>query len=196
MTSLPDRLRLPLAVDAGAMAGEVAALARADWVRHFVTQNYDGEWDVVPLRAQAGTTHPVMMIVPDPTASHFADTPFLAACPAIGAALRRFRCPLACVRLMRLGPGSAIKEHRDLALSPEDGTIRIHIPILTNPGVDFRLNGTHVPLEAGTAWYLRLTDPHSVSNRGDTERIHLVIDATVDPWLSALLADTAAQAAP
>ncbi len=88
---------------------------------------------------------------------------------------------------MRLAPGSVIKVHCDHDLAAEAGMARLHIPIMTNPGVDFRLNGTRVRIVAGSAWYLRLADPHSVANTGTTTRFHLVIDAIVDPWLEDLL---------
>ena len=193
VTPLPDRLRLPLTFHAGAMAAEVAALARSEWTSHFVVQNYDSAWDVVPLRAKAGATHPVMMIFSDPAASDFVDTPFLAACPAIRTALAALACPLLAVRLMRLGPGSVIREHVDPDLDAEQGTVRLHLPIVTNPEVDVRLNGRRVVMEAGSLWYLRLSDPHSVANRGETERVHLVVDAAVDPWLTELLAAAASE---
>lgn len=187
-----DRLLLPLVFDAAAMAADVAALAGADWIAHFVPQNYEGDWSVIPLRGKAGATHPVSMIAPDPTCRDWADTPFLAACPAIRAALARFSCPLQAVRLMRLGPGSTIKEHRDPDLAFEDGSVRLHVPVETNDAVDFRLAGRRVEMAPGETWYLRLTEPHSVANRGETARVHLVIDALVDDWLEALLASAAA----
>jgi hypothetical protein len=81
---------------------------------------------------------------------------------------------------MRLTPGSRIKEHTDLELSFEDGVVRIHIPVITNPDVEFYLNGAHVTLAAGTAWYLRLSDRHSVFNGGNADRVHMVIDADVN----------------
>ena len=64
--------------------------------------------------------------------------------------------------------------------------MRIHIPVVTNAGVDFRLNGARCTMAAGSSWYLRLSDPHSVANRGGTERVHLVIDAQVNRWVEAL----------
>jgi hypothetical protein len=36
----------------------------------------------------------------------------------------------------------------------------------------------------GEGWYLRLSDPHTVANRGDTDRVHLVIDARMNDWLA------------
>ena len=35
----------------------------------------------------------------------------------------------------------------------------------------------------GSVWYLRLADEHSIVNGGTRDRVHLVIDCTVDDWL-------------
>jgi hypothetical protein len=35
----------------------------------------------------------------------------------------------------------------------------------------------------GECWYLRLSDPHRVANRGETDRVHLLIDCRVNDWL-------------
>ena len=143
---LPDRLRLPLSFDPARLQADAAGLARPEWIRHFVSGNYDGDWSVVPLRGKAGARHPVMMIYADPQCRDFEDTPFLAACPYIQSVLRVFACPLEAVRLMRLGPGSIIKEHRDHDLCFEQGAARLHIPVVTNPDVEFLLNGSRVAL--------------------------------------------------
>jgi hypothetical protein len=71
--------------------------------------------------------------------------------------------------------------------------VRIHIPVVTNPDVDFRLNGAPLTMEAGSAWYLRLSDPHSVVNGGGADRVHLVVDATVNDWLKDLFERTMAR---
>jgi Aspartyl/Asparaginyl beta-hydroxylase len=184
---LPDRLRLPFTFDADLLAGDLDRLSAVGWTQHFVPQNYDGDWSVIPLRGQAGATHPVMMIYSDPTCTDFEDTPMLAACPYFRQVLDTFQAPLGAVRLMRLTPGSIIKEHNDMDLSFEDGTVRIHVPVVTNPGVEFYLNRSRVVLDAGSAWYLRLSDPHSVVNRGSSDRVHLVIDAEVNRWVADIL---------
>jgi len=57
---------------------------------------------------------------------------------------------------------------------------------VTNDGVDFRLNGLRCIMPAGSSWYFRLSDPHSVANRGAADRVHLVIDAVVNGWVGAL----------
>lgn len=184
----PDRLRLPLTFDPHRLAADLAAIAGSGWIAHFVTQNYEGDWSVIPLRGPAGARHPIQMIYPDPACTAFADTPILAAAPYFRAVLGAFACELQTVRLMRLAAGSRIKEHADHDLSFEDGVVRIHVPVTTNEAVDFRLNGVRCPMEAGSAWYLRLSDPHSVTNGGVSDRVHLVIDATVNGWVEALLA--------
>ena len=188
---LPDRLRLPFTFDAALMARDLESLKAVGWTEHFVKQNYDGDWSVIPLRGQAGATHPVMMIYADPTATEFEDTPMLKRCPYFRAVLDTFKCPLQAVRLMRLSPGSRIKEHNDHELSVEEGTLRIHIPVVTNPNVEFYLNRSRVIMEAGSAWYLRLSDPHSVTNNGASDRVHLVIDALVNDWIKDVLAQAA-----
>jgi hypothetical protein len=189
---LPDRLRLPFTFDPDLLARDLAGLSTVGWIGHFVRQNYDGDWSVIPLRGKAGATHPVMMIYADPTCRDFADTPMLAACPYFQQVLANFAAPLQAVRLMRLTVGSVIKEHSDHDLSFEDGTVRIHVPVVTNPDVEFYLNRRRVVLEAGSSWYLRLSDPHSVVNRGTADRVHMVIDAEVNDWVRDVLATAAA----
>ncbi|WP_137862619.1 MULTISPECIES: aspartyl/asparaginyl beta-hydroxylase domain-containing protein [unclassified Sphingomonas] len=179
----PDRVRLPLAFDPGPLAADIAALERDDWTAHFVKRNYEGDWSALPLRAQAGATHPVQLIYSAPGDAAFVDTPWRVRMPALSAVIDAFACPVRSVRLMRLAAGSVIKEHADFDLDIAGGFARIHVPVLTNDDVDFRLNGTRVTMAPGEAWYLRLADPHSVANRGRSARIHLVLDLVVDDWL-------------
>jgi quercetin dioxygenase-like cupin family protein len=183
----PDRVRLPLAFDVPAMQAELAALQGADWVEHFVKQNYSGDWSVMPLRAPKGETHPIRMVYSDPSATDWVDTPWLDRSPSLRQAVATFRCPVTSVRLMRLAAGSRIHEHHDHDLMAEAGVARIHVPITTNPGVTFVLNGTAVAMVPGEAWYLRLADPHAVRNEGASDRVHLVLDVVVDAWLERML---------
>ncbi|MBV9884364.1 MAG: aspartyl/asparaginyl beta-hydroxylase domain-containing protein [Sphingomonadaceae bacterium] len=191
-TDLPDRVRLPFRFDAAALAADVAGFAEADWVRHPVRQNYDGQWSVLPLRAPAGETHPIRMIYPDPCATAFVDTPLLDRAPAVRAALAHFHCRLRTVRLLRLAPGSTILRHVDSGLDPENGMLRIHIPVWTEPDVRFLLNDVPVAMTPGSAWYLRLSDPHEVMHRGKVDRVHLVVDCWSNDWLLAALHGAAA----
>lgn len=182
-----DRVKLNLTFDPQSLQKDLSEWQSSEWIDHFVKQNYDGDWSVIPLRGPAGATHPVMMIYSDPTCTEFADTPFLDCSPYFRTVLESFNCPIQAARLMKLSPGSRIKEHTDHDLAVENSTARLHIPIVTNDGVDFRLNGTRVVLKEGECWYLRLCDPHSVENKGKSDRVHLVIDLEVNAWLRAQL---------
>lgn len=180
-------MRLPIDLDAAALAEEVRRLSAEDWVDHRVRQNYEGAWRVVPLRAAAGETHKLRMIFSDPGATSFVDTPYLDRMPAMRAALARFECPLRSVRLMRLTAGSRIKPHCDPGLDAAAGLARLQVPIETDDAVEFRLNDRPVAMAPGSVWYLRLTDPHSVANRSLGDRTHLVVDTIVDEWLADML---------
>lgn len=184
----PDRLQLPLRFDPFRLEADLDRLDAADWVAHFVRQNYSGDWSLLPLRAPVGAHHPILRVTANSWTTDWEDTELLAASPCFREVLAAFRCPLHSARLMRLGAGSRINEHRDPDLDVEAGTVRLHIPVRTNPAVDFRVNGTRVTMAAGSVWYLKLSDPHRVTNGGATERVHLVIDALVNDWLTAQLA--------
>ena len=182
--------RLPWAFDADALRADVEALTDDDWVPHFNTGYYEGDWSGAALRSVGGQTG---RLYPDPTAgAAFADTALLARCPATRGALDQLRCPLLSVRYLRLGPASRIREHRDFNLGYEDGEVRIHVPISTDPAVEFLLDGRRVAMGEGEAWYLNLNLPHAVVNPGATPRVHLVIDCLVDDWLDGVLSDVLA----
>ncbi|KQY30289.1 aspartyl beta-hydroxylase [Caulobacter sp. Root487D2Y] len=190
----PDRLQLPPSFDPALLRRDLDALSATPWTAHYVQQNYEGDWSVIPLRCAAGETHPIRMIYADPTATTFVDTPMLAACPYFRAVIAAFACEVRGVRLMRLTPGSIIKTHTDLDLDIESGAARVHVPVVTNPDVEFLLNGSRVEMKAGQAWYLRLSDPHAVANRGPDDRVHLVLDLQVNDWLTGFFDNALAEA--
>jgi hypothetical protein len=181
-----DRLLLPMAFDPARLAADLAGLRGIAWTEHFVTASYEGDWSVIALRQAAGSSKLAIMDVSDPDCGEYVDTAAAAACPYFRQVLRTFACPLLGVRLMRLGPGSAIREHAHQV--DERRMAQVHIPITTNDGVEFRLNGSPVAMPAGSAWWFRLAAPHSASNRGETERVHMLVDLAMNDWLEALLA--------
>jgi hypothetical protein len=182
---LLDRARLPLRVDGGGLRADVEGLAPQDWVPHFNSAGYEGDWSGAALRSVGGAAG---RLYPDPAASTaFADTPLLARCPHTAAMLDALRCPLLAARFLRLGPGSQIKPHTDLDLGFEDGEVRLHVPVSSGAGVEFLLDGRPVEMVEGEIWYLDLNLRHSVVNRGTTPRVHLVVDCVVDGWLDGLL---------
>jgi GNAT superfamily N-acetyltransferase len=189
---MPDAVKLPLRFDATRMQADLARIMADEFVPHFNAAYYQGDWSAVPLRSLGGRTD---QIYPDPTARNaFADTPLLARCPYISEVLMTLLCPLQSVRFLRLKVGSVIKEHRDHELGFEDGEVRLHIPVITNPEVEFVLNQIRVVMNEGECWYLNVNQPHRVANRGPTDRIHLVIDCVVNDWLRDRLLAAAAEA--
>jgi hypothetical protein len=182
---MPSAFELPVRFDPVRLQADLNGMLAAEFLPHFNTQYYEGNWSVAPLRSIGGAAN---QIYPDPTKGDaFADTPLLARCPYVIEALSFFQCPLLSVRFLRLAVGSVIKEHRDFNLSLEDGELRLHVPVTTNPEVEFILDGHRVVMREGECWYLNLNLRHRVANRGATDRIHLVIDCVVNEWLKELL---------
>lgn len=180
-----SHVRLPLTFDAAELAAETATLADADWIPHFNTAYYEGDWSGVSLYSVGGAPG---TLYPDPTATgSFAPTPVLGRLPRLAAAIERFECPLQAVRLLRLGPGARVREHRDYRLGYDDGEVRIHVPLTTNPGAEFLLEGEPIDMAPGEAWYVDFNRPHAVANGGDRPRVHLVVDCEVNPWLDEVL---------
>jgi hypothetical protein len=179
-------LRLPFLFDSERLHRDLDTVSADDWTPHYNTSDYGGQWRGAALRSATGS--PRDLNARPPREGVFLDTPLLDACPYFREVLAAFPCPLRAVRLLGLAPGSFIREHTDDALDFEDGLVRIHIPVQTNPDVEFYLSGACVPLEEGRAYYLNVNLPHRVNNRGAAERIHLVIDADVDDWVRDLFA--------
>lgn len=176
-----DRLKLPFQFDPARLQADLEVLSADDWVPHFNRSYYEGDWSGVALRSVGGVAR---QLYPDPAAqTPFADTPILARCPYVQTVLATLQCPLQAARFLKLRAGSSIREHRDYKLDYEDGEIRIHVPVVTNPAVEFYLNRQRLIMQPGEAWYLNLSLPHQVINHSATDRVHLVIDCVVNDWL-------------
>jgi hypothetical protein len=65
--------------DAPALLADSLGPAADDWVPHFNTGYYEGDWSGAALRSVGGVAS---QLYPDPTAQEaYADTPLLARCP-------------------------------------------------------------------------------------------------------------------
>ncbi|HEV7927060.1 MAG TPA: aspartyl/asparaginyl beta-hydroxylase domain-containing protein [Verrucomicrobiae bacterium] len=187
-------LKLPLQFEPPLLQADLRQITAEAFVAHFNKRYYQGDWSVAPLRSVGGRAD---QIYPDPTAkSAFADTSLLARCPYVRHVLASFPCPQQAVRFMRLKAGSTIREHRDYSLGYEDGEVRVHIPVVTNPEVEFVLNGVRIDMKEGESWYHDFNLPHRVANRGAADRVHLVLDCVINDWLREVLlsADAVAMA--
>lgn len=172
--------RLPLSFDPEKLQAELAGIDPAEWKTHFNAAYFDGAWTGVALRAPSEGS---ATLYADPAAPEFIDTVLLGQCPNFAAALALLQCPLRSARLLKLSAGSSIREHRDDGLGWEKGEVRLHLPIVTNPQVEFFLNGRRVVMSEGEYWYLDLGKPHRVENRSENDRVHLVVDCVLNDWL-------------
>jgi hypothetical protein len=175
--SRPAYSRLPVQLDLALLREALAGIRAAQWREHFNRDYFHGEWSGVVL-ISAADAHELA-----PGRQAPVQRPAWHAEPRWQQALQALPVQLVSARLLRLGPGSRILEHCDHDLQGEQADLRLHIPLLSPPEVDFMLDGQRMPMAAGECWFLDLARPHSVINRDSCERIHLVLDCRPGVWL-------------
>lgn len=158
-------LRLPILFDADALAEEVAALPQSAWVAH--PNAFPGN-NAVRLIATDG-------LPTDALGGRMAPTEYLRACPYMMELMSEMGCTWGRSRLMGLAAGAEVPEHADSHYYWRTH-IRIHIPVITNPGVEFTCAGETVHMAPGECWVFDSFQRHEVHNRGESHRVHLVID--------------------
>jgi aspartyl/asparaginyl beta-hydroxylase (cupin superfamily) len=89
-----------------------------------------------------------------------------------------------------MAPGGVIHPHRDENLAAK-WPHKIHVPLQTNEGVTFYVDGIGYHFEEGEVVEVNNMGLHAVENRGQTDRIHLIfeyydVDQSEPEWLSAL----------
>lgn len=175
--------KLNLSFDVVRLQTDLAMATQAAWIPHFVPGNYEGDWSAIPLRSVEGQ---IEHIFSDPSVavSTYRNTPVMKECPYFCQVLGAFDCPITSVRLLKLAAGSLIKEHVDHDLTVKNGVVRLHIPIVTNPDVEFYIEDERVRMAAGECWYIDASLPHRLANKGGTNRVHIVLDCVVNDWLN------------
>lgn len=158
-------LKLPIRFSREALEREVRALPASRWVPH---PNLIPGNDAVRLVTPHGEDT-------DELDGHMAPTPDLKACPNIIRIMNELGGTWGRSRLMGLAAGSEVPPHVDSAYYWRTH-LRIHIPIITNPGVTFTCGGESVHMEPGECWVFDSFQRHEVHNRGDQHRVHLVLD--------------------
>jgi quercetin dioxygenase-like cupin family protein len=84
------------------------------------------------------------------------------------------------VNLVKLLPGGHITEHQDMNFSLAHSH-RVHIPIITNDRVLFNVGQETITIKEGEVIEINNRRIHSVLNKGETGRVHLILD-WVFPW--------------
>lgn len=171
---------LPFSFDADLLLEDLEKCEGYEFHRHYVPSNYNKDKYILPLRSIGGDMNHVFA-APEVTAQ-YQDTAALKACPYFQKVIDTFECPKESIRIMRMSPGGEMKIHTDLNCGYEDGVFRTHIPIKTNDQVRFMVDGSPVKMSPGETWYINANLPHGVTNGGETDRVHLVLDCLRNEW--------------
>ena len=160
-------IQLPLLFDAGALAAEIGALGEGLWQPH-------------PSGLPGNTALPLVAVEGDPARGDaltgvMRPTPALERCAYLRQVLGSLGVVLGRVRLMRLAPGAEVAPHVDTNHYWNE-RVRVHIPVATNPSVQFFCADAHVHMGVGECWIFDTWQLHRVTNGSDQDRVHLVVD--------------------
>ena len=158
-------LKLPVQFDADKLAAEVRALPDSAWLPH--PQGFEGN-EAVPLVSPGGQAT-------DGFEGAMAPTRHLLACPYMLEVMEKLGAVWGRSRLMALAPGREVPAHVDVRHYWRTHH-RVHIPVITNPGVIFTCGETEVHMKPGECWIPNTFLRHFVENNGTERRIHLVLD--------------------
>lgn len=180
----PAFARLPVTVNLPLLLQALEAIADDTWRSHFNAEYFSGDWSGVALisAADALTELSPGRGAPLQRAPWLRDERWRQG-------LRNLSLDIVSARLLRLGPGGQIHEHRDYDLDGPQADLRLHIPLLSPPHVDFWLDGQRMPMQAGECWFLDLARRHRVDNRDTSARVHLVLDCRPGAWLEQMISD-------
>lgn len=158
-------IKLPIRFCEDRLAAEVRALPPSAWVPH--PQRFPGN-EAVPLVTPAGR-------LTNEFVGPMAPTEYLLRCPYVLQVMGEIGAVWGRSRLMGLGAGAEVPHHVDNNYYWRTH-IRLHVPVITNPDVDFTCGDRTVNMAPGEAWVFDTFRQHNVHNRGAEQRIHLVFD--------------------
>ena len=158
-------LKLPISFSEERLAADVRALPDHAWLPH--PQGFAGN-EAVPLVSPGGE-------MTDAFDGPMAPTEHLLASPYLLDVMRSLGAVWGRSRLMALAPGADVPAHVDIHYYWRTH-FRVHIPVITNPGVEFMCDDEIVHMKAGECWIPDTFRRHTVRNKGNARRIHLVMD--------------------
>jgi hypothetical protein len=177
---IDTEVRLPRSFDPRPLLEDLAAL-RAFPTAYLEEGHRSGLWGGVSLYAQGGRYN-VLTCGPAP----YEPTEALARAPNLRAIVESFETEPRAVRVLTLDPGARIFEHFDPGISLDLGVVRLHVPIVTHPDVEFFLAGKRTRWRPGELWYGDFSFPHHAHNKSAVPRTHLVMDLVVTDAIRAL----------
>jgi len=158
-------LKLPISFCAETLAAEVRALPASAWQPH--PGGFVGN-EAVPLITPGGA-------VTDAFKGPMTATAALRRLPYIMEIMAELGAVWGRSRLMGLAPGAEVPSHVDSHYYWRTHH-RLHIPVITNPGVSFTCDDETVHMAAGECWMFDSFRFHDVQNKGAEQRVHLVLD--------------------
>ena len=159
-------LQLPLSFDAERLAAEIAAIPESRWRPH--PQGYPGN-DALTLVSTGGDPDS------DALGGQMKPTPNLLDCPYLMQAMAAIGATWGRSRLMRLSGDAEVTAHVDVDYYWREH-IRVHVPIVTQPTVQFWCGQAQLNMKAGECWVFDTWSNHRVLNDAREARIHLVAD--------------------
>jgi hypothetical protein len=165
-------LKLPIRFDAEALEREVRALPEDAWVPH--ATGFPGN-EAVRLVTVGGQPS-------DGFEGPMEPTEWLGRCSYMQQIMAALDGVWGRSRLMGLGVGAEVPEHVDCHYHWRTH-LRIHVPVITNPNVEFTCDGETIHMAPGECWVFDSFRWHEVHNRGHERRVHLVLDTVVTPHL-------------
>lgn len=191
MDKLVRSIKFPMFFDTEKLKNDLNKIINKNWTAHYNTNDYTGKWTSIALMSQSGKSDAIFAL---PNSDEkLVPTEILDSCTYFKEILDSFLFEKTAVRLLQLAVGAVIKPHSDHCLGYEDGSFRLHIPIITNSEVEFILDGNRLIMNEGECWYIDANFTHSVANRGTEDRIHLVIDGVRNDWTDDLFFKEAGQ---
>ena len=106
----------------------------------------------------------------------FLDNQVIKNFPTAAALTKKYHQHCGCSGYSVLESGGIIKPHADIE-NRSRKTIRIHIPLITNPKCIWIQDGTNLHMEAGSSWIVWVQKWHQIRNDSDQDRYHLIMDA-------------------
>lgn len=158
-------VKLPLTFDYEKLAEEISQFGEDEWRPH--PQRFEGNSSLIFVSTNGEEN--------DDFSGPMKPAARLEKAPYIRQVMASFNTVIGRSRLMRLTPGATVQHHTDTHYFWRDHH-RIHVPILTQPEVAFFCGGEQVHMAAGESWTFNNWLGHSVENRSDETRIHLIID--------------------
>ncbi len=114
------------------------------------------------------------------TIGAMAPTPMLDKSPYLKQVMAAFNTIAGRTRLMRLQGGANVTEHADTNYYWHDH-VRIHVPIITHPSVEFLCDGMSIHMPPGESFIFDTWRLHDVINHEKMARVHLVFDTVGTP---------------